>query len=303
MQQVGKNLDANVLNILKMKKIKLKNINLNFINKFSNILLMIFVSIFIVISVFAFGTSNPSTFGHSAKELDLSVGIDGDVVFNGNLDVLGEGIFGGWLRIGNTEANCDSNSEGIIRYSSNKELEYCDGTSWNMFKAGCEIIDSTHSCLDCTNAGGIPTDIGGGKSVCKFSIPFDQCPPTSIWSGSEVTSIKWDYLISSNYPGAPGGSSGSQQKCTLETVCPSGWSLYQDWTSTLGREYKGEGYPVTYCSPYGDSCITRWDCQTEEHSFSNTPRESCQAGVHHVGSCDRPAFIDCYAGISEAGCY
>jgi len=109
-----------------MKNIELKLINRNFYN-----FIFLICLIFFIASVYAFGTSTPSTFGHSAGELDLSSGVNGNALFNGNLNVIGEVIFGGWLKVGDTEINCDSNSEGSLKYNSvNKTAEYCNGTSW-----------------------------------------------------------------------------------------------------------------------------------------------------------------------------
>ena len=65
----------------------MKKLNINFQINFTNRAIYTFIAlaVFLVIgvTVFAFGTSNPSTFGHSAGELDLSEGIDGDMLFLG----------------------------------------------------------------------------------------------------------------------------------------------------------------------------------------------------------------------------
>ena len=63
------------------------NININFSNKFVYTFISFTIVLLIVMSVFAFGTSNPSTFGHSAGELDLSSGVSGNSIFNDNVGI------------------------------------------------------------------------------------------------------------------------------------------------------------------------------------------------------------------------
>ncbi len=57
----------------------------------SNRLLYTFIAIAILavvgVGVYAWNTGTPSTFGHSAGELDLSGGVNGNAVFNGNVGV------------------------------------------------------------------------------------------------------------------------------------------------------------------------------------------------------------------------
>ena len=112
------------------------NIQINFTNRFLYTFVAFIFILIIGVGVFAFGTFTPSTFGHSASELDLSSGVSGNAIFNDNvgigtstpqvkLDVNGE------IRIGNTGVDCTSNIEGSKRYNSvDKVMEYCDGTSW-----------------------------------------------------------------------------------------------------------------------------------------------------------------------------
>ena len=109
----------------------MKKIRLNLADRFTYTLIAFTIFILAGVAVFAFGTSNPSNFGHSAKELDLSTGVDGNVVFNGNLDISGESIFGGWLKVG-TSTTCDVNAEGMLRYNSaDKKMEFCNSSSWS----------------------------------------------------------------------------------------------------------------------------------------------------------------------------
>ena len=58
------------------------NIQINFNNKAIYTFVAFIALLIIGMGVFAFGTSTPSTFGHSAGELDLSSGVNGVAVFN-----------------------------------------------------------------------------------------------------------------------------------------------------------------------------------------------------------------------------
>ena len=92
--------------------------------------------IIIGMGVFAFGTSSPSTFGHSAGELDFSSGVPGNAIFNDNvgigvlnpqakLDINGE------FKVNSTNIACDTTTEGSIRYNSvSNVMEFCDGSTW-----------------------------------------------------------------------------------------------------------------------------------------------------------------------------
>ena len=135
------------------------NIHINFNNR-AIYTFISFIAILIVgISVFAFGTSTPSNFGHSAGELDLSSGVSGNAVFNGNIDVggnaivsgnvgigvsnpqeklevSGNGLFNGPIKLGFNNS-CTLEVEGALRYNSNlKCIEYCNSTDWKNL-GGC----------------------------------------------------------------------------------------------------------------------------------------------------------------------
>ena len=147
------------------------NIQINFTNRAIYTLITFSIFLLIGISVFAFGTSTPSTFGHSAAELDLSAGVQGDAVFLGNLDVAGG------IKVG-TVATCDENTEGFQRYNSeSKKIEFCNSIDWSEMGAGTgmgssytgNLVTGSNTGTDCSEAGGIPTDIGGGEYVCRFA--------------------------------------------------------------------------------------------------------------------------------------
>jgi hypothetical protein len=119
------------------------NIQINLTNKRIYTFVAIIV-IFAGIGVYAFGGLSPSTVGHSAGELDLSGGVSGDAIFNGNvgigtstpaasLDVVGDilasdiaatSFLGDGSQLTNIEvrvtgqAACDSTNDGLLRYRS-----------------------------------------------------------------------------------------------------------------------------------------------------------------------------------------
>ena len=73
---------------LNLRLIKgLLNIHINFTNRVLYTFISFIALLIIGVGVFAFGTSTPATFGHSAGELDLSGGVNGNAVFNGNVGI------------------------------------------------------------------------------------------------------------------------------------------------------------------------------------------------------------------------
>lgn len=114
------------------------------------VLALVIIAIFTLgIGVYAFGTSNPLIFGHSAEELDLSGGVSGDAIFDGrvgigtsspvaNLDVAGDIVaedivasrfFGDGSGLTDLEVRvigqgvCDASNDGLLRYRS----DLCSG--------------------------------------------------------------------------------------------------------------------------------------------------------------------------------
>jgi hypothetical protein len=89
------------------------------------ILMSIVVGIGIGVGVYAYGTSNPSSFGHSAGEINLSEGVEGTAIFLGSIDISGD------FKVGSTSVACSSANKGTIRFNSGtSKLEFCDGASW-----------------------------------------------------------------------------------------------------------------------------------------------------------------------------
>ena len=222
-----------------MKK-RLGSINVNVSNRAFYSILLLSISILVVSVVLAFGTTNPTTFGHSAKELDLSSGVDGNAVFNGNvgigvsnpsarLDVAGE------LKVGNTGLSCDSNRKGFLRSNSaDGNLEFCNGTVWGQVTGAANggtyyagsLVNGVHTGEECFNNGGVPYNIGGSDYVCRF---------------------------------------------TGFSTCPTGWTKYQQWTITTAVSCVGIQDP---CSRYPTQCTTG-----SHNLFSNIAPETCSYSV------------------------
>ena len=112
-----------------MKKEKI-NIRMTKRAFYTFVILLIILGVGIGVGVYAFGTNNPSNFGHSAKELNLSDGVEGNAVFLGSIDVAGD------FKVGNSGVACDSTKSGAIRYNQiNKTMEFCDGQAgWKELK-------------------------------------------------------------------------------------------------------------------------------------------------------------------------
>lgn len=71
--------------------------------------------------------------------------------------------------------------------------------------------------------------------------------------------------------------------------CPSGWSQYEDWSTTESKYCKIDDF----CT----CCIHDMQCTTGEHSWSNSIRESCN---YEDESCN---VYDCNANVNSIGCY
>ena len=189
--------------------------NINFTKRALYTIIFSLVILLTGVAVFAFGTSTPSTFGHSAGELDLSEGVQGDAVFLGNLDVAGS------IKVG-TSAICDTNAEGSLKYNPiSNVIEICNTTSWQELCGGTGgdellIVNGNHTMAECSDAGGIPTDMGGEVYVCKF---------LSASCATGWTSYGWSTTV----PETCNALCGS---------CTTGWHIF----SNIAQE--NCGYPV-----------------------------------------------------------
>jgi len=63
------------------------NVNISLSNKATYTIISIFVFLIAGVGVYAFGGSDPTFVGHTAGELDLSSGVNGDAIFNGNVGI------------------------------------------------------------------------------------------------------------------------------------------------------------------------------------------------------------------------
>ena len=112
------------------------NIQINFTKRALYTIISFLVILLVGVVVYAFGTSNPETFGHSAGELDLSEGVQGNAVFNGDIEVIGNGNFNSSVKIGSSNSSCTSEIEGTLNYNFNSKcMEICNATSWE--ELGC----------------------------------------------------------------------------------------------------------------------------------------------------------------------
>ncbi len=190
-----------------MKK-RLGNVNVSISNRAFYSVLLLSISILVVSVVFAFGTSTPASFGHSAKELDLSSGVEGNAVFLGSVNVSG-----------NIKSNGNIDSGNSICVGGN-----CI-TSWSQVNASGpsgggsytgNLVNSVHTGTNCVSANGIPTEIQGGIFVCKFI--SGACP--SGWTQYQ----KW----STTYPSTCDGGGAI---CGISSVCSTGGHVFSNKTT------------------------------------------------------------------------
>lgn len=75
-------------------------------------------------------------------------------------------------------------------------------------------------------------------------------------------------------------------KVNQDSGCPSGWALYNSWSTTTGKT----------CSNGELNFWARDSCETGQHAWADKARESCQyEGVKGMETC--------YATYAEVGCY
>jgi len=109
------------------------NIRINFTDKATYTLITAVFILIIGVSVFAFGTSIPSDIGHSAGELDLSTGVSGNAIFNGNvgigtsnpqekLHVVGNGLFNGNVSASNIRNTQCPTNQFVSGFDSNGNI-------------------------------------------------------------------------------------------------------------------------------------------------------------------------------------
>lgn len=200
-----------------------KKIEINLTNKlfytFAGIIAVLALVIILIftlgIGVYAFGTSNPLNFGHTAGELDLSGGVSGDAIFNGKvgigdstpsskLDVAGTGSFTSDLTVGGDifAGRFFGDGSGL--------------TDLNVRITGQDVCDSTNNGLLRYRS-----DLCSGDDI-KSSY-FDMCVKTGsdTYSWKTISTSTWAD-ISCNLDGCPAGQNYYQ--CTGEFVQPGCYS-------------------------------------------------------------------------------
>ena len=173
------------------------NIQITITNKWIYTFVVIIV-IFAGIGVYAFGTSNPSTVGHSAGELDLSGGVDGDAIFNGrvgigtstpaaSLDVAGNILasdiaavrfLGDGSQLTNINVRvtgqgaCDSTNDGLLRYRS----DACSGddVKSSFFDICVKTSDSVYGWKTISTSS-TWTDVSCDTDGCPVGQNYYQC--------------------------------------------------------------------------------------------------------------------------------
>jgi hypothetical protein len=111
---------------MKKKKV-MKRFNIS--NKLAFTLMVVLSIVLLGIGVYAWGGTNPPVIGHSAGELDLSAGVNGNAIFNGNVGI---GVSNpGTARLnvsGDTYIKGNIKSTGTI--CDGRTPEQCLGKSW-----------------------------------------------------------------------------------------------------------------------------------------------------------------------------
>ena len=147
----------------------------------------------------------------------------------------------------------------------------------NLTAGGLTTGGGAHTGIDCFNDGGVVLNVGNSTTLCKFQVvPFKE------------------------YPG--GTTEGHTNGPGYDAICPTGWRLYQNWTTTASNSWE-------VCDQYY--------CKTGHgHSWSNSPRrigndtddffisqtEHCWNMCCSGAGC-QSYRNDAYSAVKEAGCY
>ena len=169
-----------------------------------------------------------------------------------------------------------------------------------------------------TDDGSTWKDLGGG-GVSTIQIAATAIYPNSISGYAKITVDGVDYalpyytyyppLINNAHTGAQclsvGGSivaaGGGNSFCKFSgSSCPSGWSRYLNWSTTIGGG--------TFCNENGDftggaGCSPQSNCcSLGDHPWSNIALERCthKNSQYCTGCCDTYSNT---ATITEIGCY
>ena len=158
------------------------NIQLNFTNRFIYTFIALTTLIIVGAGVFAFGTAVPGNFGHSAGELDLSTGVNGDALFNGGVTIAGiltansNAVFTGGI---SSPQYCDENGANcktITELAGSGATGPQGGSCKNILDLGL----STGSGIYTISKGGIIMDVfcdmatdDGGWTQCMNDYFYD----------------------------------------------------------------------------------------------------------------------------------
>lgn len=145
-----------------------------------------------------------------------------------------------------------------------------------------------------TNCGALSTD-SSGNLVCGSG---GDSGPITLVNGVHTSDDCANLAGGGNTVSAGGG----EYVCKVSGAsCPSGWTKYQNWSTTQLRTCVGyrEGGP--------GGCIPR-QCTTAQHVFTNQATETCvYYNIVWTGegslNCPAPDSLTCTASVTEAGCY
>ena len=228
---------------------KRKGLDINFNTKLHYTILALMIIVFIGIGVFAYGGSSPATVGHSAKELDLSGGVDGLAVFNDQVNINDNLNVTGSVKIGSDSSTCGSSSAGKIRYNSGSAvLEYCDGSDWTEIGgSGSSTPTPDYTVSSNTTNFNLATALGNPSQAKQYVVQVSQ----GVFIGSSSTSSpafttgslpsgSTVYIVNKGYIIGKGGNGG-----TLSSGSPGGdaISLTVDVTidNSVGAIWSGGG--------------------------------------------------------------
>ncbi len=180
--------------------------------------------------------------------------------------------------------------EGSLYYNGDShKFKYSpDGSSWkDVGGSGMESSDVSASTVNVNTVKGYTKVTINGQS---YAMPYYTYG--SWLSGSKH--VDADCTIN----GGVLVNSGGNKFCKFSSnSCPSGWSQYNNWSTTK----------ATRCAPGGYTC--GWgECTTGYHSWSDAARETCVYSWRESvvwrggGSCDSRTST-CTAEATEIGCY
>ncbi len=216
---------------------------------------------------FASWTGPVATPPNNNVEAPINVGTV-DQIKSGGLGVDTLAVYGnvgvsGYIQVGTTTSSCSSGVEGALKYVSGTGMQYCNGSSWSTLGGTGgdgsytgSLTTGSNTGADCTNAGGVPIDIGGGDYVCKFISSSCAAGWTKYldWTTTQTTSCT--------------GTSNLSRLCS-PTSCTTSSHVFSDNT----RETCG----------YRDSNYQSWGGDDSGTSCTLTTQRTCTASIQEIG--------------------